>query len=82
MMHFLQLLKKEFKIFHCDLLNELKNPQTRKLERDQDLLSFWSLKLNNQFTKGIAMVALDVLSTLCNYASVEREFSRAKNINN
>ena len=65
----------EFKIFHCDLLNELKNPQTRKLGRYQDFLSFWSL--NNQFTKGIAMVALDVLSTLCNYGSVEIESSRA-----
>ena len=65
---------------NCDLLNELKNSQTRKLGRDQDLLSFWTSKLNNQYTKGISMVALDVLSTLCNSASVEREFSRAKNI--
>ena len=62
------------------LLDELEDPKLRKMGRDESLLSFWLSKLNNPETKGIAKVALDTLSTLCNSASVEREFSKAKNI--
>ena len=64
-----------------NLLRDLQNMNFRHLPRDPDaLLNFWLEKYRNPQTKGIAYVALDSLSTLCNSASVEREFSSAGRI--
>ena len=61
------------------ILEELTS--NRSLLRDScSLLEFWLKKLESIETKGVALVALEVLSTLCNSASVEREFSKAKRI--
>ena len=61
------------------LLDELSTNRAM-LRESCSLLQFWLEKLNSVETKGIALVALEVLSTLCNSASVEREFSKAKRI--
>ena len=64
-----------------DIIELLKSNSNRHLERDPEkLLNFWIEKLHNDATKGVAYVALEALSTLCNSASVEREFSSAKHI--
>ena len=64
-----------------DLIDKLQIQSNRELPREPEkLLKFWLDKVTDEKTEGIALVALEVLSTLCNSASVEREFSNAKHI--
>ena len=66
---------------YTDLLEDLQKPENRRLAHEPEaLLRYWMTQFDKPETKGIAFVALETLSTLCNSASVEREFSKAKHI--